>query len=43
VSDVLLRAAGADCALLKTGKLFGPHEVRVRGRSATVTIWLWEG
>jgi len=41
--DELLRAAGADCALLKTGTLFGPHEARVRGRSATVTIWLWEG
>lgn len=42
-SDDLLRAAGADCALLKTGRLFGPHETQIRGRSATVTIWLWEG
>jgi len=41
--DELLRAAGAGCALLKTGRLFGPHEARVRGRSATVTTWLWEG
>jgi adenylate cyclase len=41
--DELLRAAGEDCALLKTGKLFGPHETQIRGRSATVTIWLWEG
>jgi adenylate cyclase len=43
IGDALLRAAGEDCGVLKTGKLFGPHEVRVRGRSATVTIWLWEG
>jgi adenylate cyclase len=42
VSDELLRAAGADCALLKTGTLYGPHEAPVRGRSATVTTWLWK-
>jgi len=42
VGDELLRAAGADCALLKTGTLYGPHEAPVRGRSATVTTWLWE-
>ena len=43
VGDELLRAAGADCALLKTGTLYGPHEAPVRGRSATVTTWLWKG
>jgi adenylate cyclase len=43
VGDELLRAAGADCALLKTGTLYGPHEASVRGRSATVTTWLWKG
>jgi adenylate cyclase len=43
VGDEMPRAAGQDCALLKTGKLFGPHDARVRGRSATVSIWLWEG
>jgi adenylate cyclase len=42
VGDELLRAAGSDCALLKTGTLSGPHETPVRGRSATVTIWLWK-
>ena len=41
--DELLRAAGEGCALLQTGRLFGPHETQIRGRSATVTIWLWEG
>jgi adenylate cyclase len=43
VGDELLRAAGPDCALLKTGRLYGPHEAPVRGRSATVTTWLWKG
>jgi adenylate cyclase len=43
VGDELLRAAGADCALLKTGRLYGPHETPIRGRSATLTTWLWNG
>jgi adenylate cyclase len=43
VGDELLRAAGADCALLKAGTLYGPHEASVRGRSATVTTWFWNG
>jgi len=41
VGDDLLQAAGTDCALLKTGGLLGPHEAHVRGRSGTVTTWLW--
>ena len=42
IGNELLRAAGPDCALLKTGTLNGPHEAPVRGRLATVTTWLWE-
>ncbi len=43
VGDELVRAAGADCALLKTGTLSGPHETPVRGRSAALTTWFWKG
>jgi adenylate cyclase len=42
VGDELLRAAGPDCALLKTGALSGPHEIPIRGRSAELTTWLWK-
>ena len=42
VGDELLRTAGADCALRNTGTLSGPHEAAIRGRSATLTTWLWE-
>lgn len=41
VSDELLRAAGQDCALLKSGDLVGPDETRIRGRSSSLMIWLW--
>ncbi len=43
VGDELLRAAGPDCALLKTGTLSGPYEAPVRGRSAELTTWFWKG
>jgi adenylate cyclase len=43
VSDELLHAAGRDCALFKSGSLAGPEETRIRGRSGSLTIWLWRG
>jgi adenylate cyclase len=41
VSNELVRAAGRDCALFKSGVLAGPRETRIRGRSGSLTIWLW--
>lgn len=41
LSDDLLRAAGADCAVRTTGALSGPTEVQIRGRSGAVSAWLW--
>jgi adenylate cyclase len=41
VSNELLRAAGRDCALYKSGVLTGPRETRIRGRSGSLAIWLW--
>jgi adenylate cyclase len=41
LSDELLHAAGQDCALFKSGDLTGPEESRIRGRSGSLTIWLW--
>jgi adenylate cyclase len=42
LSDELLRAAGRDCALFKSGVLAGPSETRIRGRSGSLAIWLWQ-
>jgi adenylate cyclase len=41
LSDELLRAAGPNCAPLKSGALAGPNEARIRGRSGSLMIWLW--
>ena len=41
VSDELLRAAGRDSALFKSGSLTGPLDTQVRGRSGSLAIWLW--
>jgi adenylate cyclase len=40
-SNELLRAAGRDCALYKSGVLTGPRETRIRSRSAALAVWLW--
>jgi adenylate cyclase len=40
-SDELLRAAGRDCALYKSGVLTGPRDTRIRGRSGSLAVWLW--
>jgi adenylate cyclase len=41
LSDELLRAAGRDCAIYRSGVLTGPDETRIRGRSGSLAIWLW--
>jgi adenylate cyclase len=41
LSNELLITAGQDCAVLKSGVLTGPQETRIRGRSASIAIWLW--
>jgi adenylate cyclase len=41
LSDELLRAAGPDCAVYKSGALTGPVETAIRGRSGTLMIWFW--
>jgi adenylate cyclase len=41
LSNELLRTAGPDCAVFKSGVLAGPHETRIRGRSGSLSIWLW--
>lgn len=41
LSNELLRTAGRDCPLYKSGVLTGPDETRIRGRSSSVAIWLW--
>jgi adenylate cyclase len=42
VSDELLRVAGRDCALYKSGALQGPIETSIRGRAGSLAIWLWK-
>ncbi|ANW01430.1 CHASE2 domain-containing protein [Bradyrhizobium icense] len=41
LSDTLRIAAQRTGARLKTGSLAGPVEARIRGRSGTLTVWLW--
>lgn len=41
LSDELLRAAGRDCALFKSGVLAGPNETQLRGRTGSLMTWLW--
>jgi adenylate cyclase len=40
-SNELLRTAGRDCALYKSGVLTGPRNTRIRGRSGSLAVWLW--
>jgi adenylate cyclase len=40
-SDDLVRTAGHDCALFRSGALTGPQETQIRGRSGSLAIWLW--
>jgi adenylate cyclase len=40
-SDDLFRQVGPQCALLTVGVLTGPKEMRIRGRSQTLSVWFW--
>lgn len=42
MSAEMFRAAGADNALSASGVLSGPVDTRIRGRSGSLTIWLWK-
>ena len=42
MSAEMLRAAGADNALSASGFLSGPLDTKIRGRSGSLTIWLWK-
>jgi adenylate cyclase len=41
LSDDLYRAAGPACSVLDVGSLSGTHETSIRGRSGSVSVWLW--
>jgi adenylate cyclase len=43
ISDDLLTVAGHDCALVTSGVLSGPMETQIRGRSGSMSVWLWHG
>jgi adenylate cyclase len=42
VSDTMLKVAGRDCALFKSGALRGPVDTQIRGRSGALAIWFWQ-
>lgn len=42
-SDDLLQAAGNGRALFASGSLRGPEQTQIRGRTATLQVWLWRG
>ena len=41
LSDTLRVAAEGIGARLKTGSVAGPVESQIRGRSGSLTVWLW--
>ncbi|MGP9812433.1 CHASE2 domain-containing protein [Rhodopseudomonas sp. NSM] len=41
LSDEMLRAAGSDCMLSRTGELVGPQHEPIRGRARSLAVWLW--
>jgi adenylate cyclase len=41
LSHELLRTAGRESAVFKSGVLTGPYETWIRGRSGSLPIWLW--
>ena len=43
LSAALMKAAGADSAPLRAGRLEGPAKARIRGRSEGIDVWLWQG
>jgi adenylate cyclase len=42
LSNELLRTAGRQCAVFRSGALTGPYETWIRGRSGSLVIWLWQ-
>jgi adenylate cyclase len=42
LSDELLQAAGDDSPVHRQGVLSGPHDARIRGRSGSLMVWLWQ-
>lgn len=43
LSTALMKAAAADSAPLRSGRLEGPVQARIRGRSEGIDVWLWQG
>lgn len=43
LSAALMSAAGADSAPLRSGRLEGPTQTQLRGRSEGIDVWLWRG
>jgi adenylate cyclase len=43
VSDTLRNAAEGIGARVRTGSLAGPVEAKIRGRTGSLTVWLWRG
>ena len=43
ISNDLLRSAGRDSEPYATGRLEGPTEAMLRGRSGAIAVWLWRG
>jgi adenylate cyclase len=43
LSADLMRAAGPDNVPSHTGRLEGPQEAKIRGRSHSINVWLWRG
>ena len=41
VSDDLMRAAGSETVLQRSGTLSGPREASIRGRTGAMQVWLW--
>ena len=41
LSNELVRTAGRECAVFKSGVLTGPYETWIRSRSGSLPIWLW--
>jgi adenylate cyclase len=41
VSDELMRAAGSETVMQRSGTLSGPREASIRGRTGAMQVWLW--
>ena len=41
VSDDLMRAAGSETVMQRSGTLSGPREASIRGRTGAMQVWLW--